>query len=201
MDVKSKRVIQGQETRESLLVAARELFGSQGYAATSTEEIVAAAGVTKGALYHHFNDKEQLFRAVFERVQREISDAAVVEFLQADQWDSLVLGCQLWVDAHRDPHVRQIVLVDARGVLGTEVQRQIETRLSTVALRGALRVAMHAGVLQRRPLRPLAAMIIGALSEACLYVAEAEDPDSARDEVSVLIVDLLSGLRPSLLPG
>lgn len=195
MDVKSRRVIQGEETRETLRAAARELFGTQGYAATSTEEIVARAGVTKGALYHHFTDKEQLFRAVFEQIQREISDLSVVEFLQADTWEPLVLGCQLWVDAHRDPVVRQIVLVDASGVLGPDVSRQIETRLSTVALRGALRTAMHAGVLERRPLRPLAFMLIGALKEACLYVAAADDPDVARAEVRELIVDLLGGLR------
>lgn len=194
-DVKSRRLIQGEETRSALRQAARELFGTQGYAATSTEEIVARAGVTKGALYHHFSDKEQLFRAVFEEVQREISDQSVVEFLQANTWDPLVHGCQLWVDAHRDPGIRQIVLVDASGVLGPEIVRQIEARLSTVALRGALRTAMHHGVLQRRPLRPLAFMIIGALKEACLYVAAAGDPDLAREEVRQLIVDLLTGLR------
>jgi AcrR family transcriptional regulator len=195
MDVKNKRVIQGDRTRDALVAAARTLFGSQGYAATSTEEIVTKAGVTKGALYHHFNDKENLFRAVFEQVQREVSDRAVVEFLQADTWEPLVIGCQLWVDAHSDPEVRQIVLVDARGVLGWEIARQVETRLSTVALRGALRMAMHAGVIERRPLRPLAFMLLGALSEACLYVAEADDPQQARDEVRELIVALLQGLR------
>jgi AcrR family transcriptional regulator len=194
-DVKSRRVLQGLETRDALLAAARQLFGTQGYLATSTEEIVAKAGVTKGALYHHFSDKEQLFRAVFEQIQREISDKSVVEFLQADKFEPLVLGCQLWVDSHCDPIIRQIVLVDARGVLGTEVTRQIETRMSTVALRGALRVAMNAGVIERRPLRPLAFMLIGALTEACLYVAEAEDAEQGRADVNQLIVDLLTGLR------
>jgi AcrR family transcriptional regulator len=195
MEVKSKRVIQGDRTREALVAAARELFGDQGYAATSTEEIVAKAGVTKGALYHHFSDKEQLFRAVYEQVQREISDQAVVEFLQADTWEPLLTGCRLWVDEHCDPAVRQIVLIDARVVLGWESARQIQTRLSTVALRGALRTAMHAGIIERRPVRPLAFMLIGALSEACLYVAEAADQDAARRDVSDLIDALLSGLR------
>ena len=73
--------------------------------------------------------------------------------------------------------------------------RAIETRFSTVALRGALRTAMHAGVIDRRPLRPLAFMLIGALTEACLYVAEADDPALAREEVNALILDLLTGLR------
>jgi AcrR family transcriptional regulator len=190
-----RRVAQGLGTREALVSAARELFGAQGYAATSTEEIVERAGVTKGALYHHFADKEALFRVVFEQVQREVSDEAVAEFLQPDSWEALVVGCRLWVEAHADPAVRQIVLIDARGVLGWETARFIETRFSTVALRGALRKAMHAGVISREPLRPLALMLIGALSEACLYLAEADDPASARDEIGALIISLLSGLR------
>jgi AcrR family transcriptional regulator len=195
MPVKDKRVLQGQSTREALLRAARELFGTKGFTATSTEEIVAQAGVTKGALYHHFRDKDTLFRVVFEQVQREVSDAAVVEFLRPDAWEALIGGCQLWVDAHDDPAVRQIALIDARVVLGWETARAIETRFSTVALRGALRKAMQAGVLRREPLRPLSLMLTGALSEASLYVAQADDPLTARAEISTLITELLSGMR------
>jgi AcrR family transcriptional regulator len=198
MVVKSKtdkRVSQGLETREALISAARVLFGERGYAATSTEEIVERAGVTKGALYHHFADKERLFRAVFEQVQREVSDRAVVKWLDPDSWQALLQGCRLWVEAHGDAAVRQIVLIDARVVLGWEVAREIETRFSTVALRGALRKAMHAGVIQRKPLRPLSLMLLGALSEACLYVANADDPAAARTECDELIETLLTGLR------
>lgn len=194
-DVKGKKAAQGEATRSALLGAARELFGDQGYGATSLEEIVAGAGVTKGALYHHFADKEALFKAVFEQVEREVSDQAVAEFNQPDSWAALVVGCRLWVEAHLDPRVRQIVLTDARGVLGWDAARAIETRFSTVAIRGALRKAMHAGVIRPFPLRPLALMLTGALSEACLYVAEADDPAAAREEVGVLVVELLSGLR------
>jgi AcrR family transcriptional regulator len=194
-EVKDKRYAQGEATRAALLAAARELFGQQGYASTSTDEIVTRAGVTKGALYHHFSDKESLFKAVFEQVQREVSDQAVVEFLQPDSWEALVAGCQLWIDAHLDSSVRQIVLSDARSVLGWDVARGIETRFSAVALRGALRKAMHAGVIERRPLRPLALMLTGALSEACLYVAEADDAVAAGDEVGTLVRTLLSGMR------
>jgi len=190
-----RRVAQGEATRRTLLDAARVTFGSQGYAATSLDEIVAAAGVTKGALYHHFADKESLFRAVFEQVEREASDQAVVEFLQPDPWQALIVGCRLWVEAHLAPDVRQIVLNDARGVLGWELARAIETRFSTVAVRAALRKAMSAGVLMRQPLRPLALMLTGALSESCLYVAESDDPATALEEVSGLIATMLSGMR------
>ncbi|HXW34931.1 MAG TPA: helix-turn-helix domain-containing protein [Acidimicrobiales bacterium] len=195
MKVKDQRVVQGEMTRVALLEAARKLFGEQGYAGTSTEEIVARAGVTKGALYHHFTDKEALFRGVFEQVERETSDQAVAEFLQPDAWEALVSGCKLWLDAHLDPAVRQIALTDARAVLGWETARSIETRFSTVALRGALRKAMHAGVLEPAPLRPLALVLAGALNEGCQYVAEALDQAAARDEVAGIIVKLLSGMR------
>jgi AcrR family transcriptional regulator len=193
--VKDKRVAQGDATRAALVVAARELFGEKGFADTGTDEIVMRAGVTKGALYHHFEGKEELFKAVFEQVQREVSDKAVAEFLGPDSWEALLKGCSLWVDAHLDPSVRRIVLQDARAVLAWDDVRAIENRFGAVALRGALRKAMHAGVLERQPLRPMALLLLGALSEGCLYIAEAEDPRAARTEIGSLIAEILSGFR------
>jgi AcrR family transcriptional regulator len=194
-DVKDKRVAQGEATRAALIGAARELFGEQGYADTSTDEVVARAGVTKGALYHHFHGKEDLFRAVFEVVQREVSDQAVAEFLGADSWAALVTGCGLWVDAHLDPSVRRIVMQDSRAVLGWDDVRAIENRFGAVALRGALRKAMHAGDIRRQPLRPLSLMLMGALGEGCHYIADADDPVTARAEVGELINELLTAFR------
>ncbi|MEY2590378.1 MAG: hypothetical protein QOJ67_2362 [Acidimicrobiaceae bacterium] len=195
MEVKDKRSAQGLQTRAALVAAARDVFGEEGFAATSTEEIVARAGVTKGALYHHFTGKEDLFKAVFEQVQREVSDQVAAVFMEPDAWDALVAGCVLWIDAHQDPAVRRIVLRDARAALGWAAVRELDTRYGAVGLRGALRKAMTAGVVQRQPLRPLALMLAGALSEACLYVADADDPVVAREEVELLITELLSGLR------
>jgi AcrR family transcriptional regulator len=194
-EVKDKRVVQGEATRTALVLAARTLFGDSGYAATSTEEIVARAGVTKGALYHHFNGKEDIFRAVLEQVQQEVSDQAVVEFLRPDSWRALLDGCGLWIDAHLDPSIRRIVLLEARAVLGWDDVRSIENRYGVVAVRGALRKAMQAGVIERQPLRPLALLLTGALGEACQYVAEADDPVAARAEVGLLIERLLTGFR------
>jgi AcrR family transcriptional regulator len=194
-DVKNKRVAQGDATRADLVLAARELFGQQGYVDTSNDEIVARAGVTKGALYHHFNGKEDLFRAVFEQVQHEVSDLAVDAFLGPDSWKALLDGCSLWIDAHLDPSVRRIVLQDARAVLGWDEVRAIENRYGATALRGALRKAMHAGVIERQPLRPLALLLSGALGEGCLYIAGAPDQAAARSEVGTLITRMLSAFR------
>jgi AcrR family transcriptional regulator len=190
-----KRIAQGTATREALLAAARELFGERGYAETSTDDVVSRAGVTKGALYHHFSGKEALFRAVVEQVQLDASDQAVAEFLGPDSWIALRRGCALWVDAHLDPAVRRILMQDARSVLGWEEARAIENRFGAVALRGALRKAMTAGVLHRRPLRPLSLLLMGTLSEACLYIAESEDPPTARAEVDTLLEEILGGFR------
>jgi AcrR family transcriptional regulator len=194
-DRKDKRVAQGEATRAALLEAARDLFGRQGYVETSNDEIVAQAGVTKGALYHHFRGKEDLFRVVFEQVQHEVSDKAVAEFLRPDSWDALIRGCALWIDSHLDPAVRRIVLHDARAVLGWEDVRAIENRFGAVALRGAMRKAVHAGVLTEQPLRPLSLLLLGALREGCLYIADAPDPALAREEVNALVAGMLSAFR------
>jgi AcrR family transcriptional regulator len=195
MEVKDKRVSRGAQTRLALVAAGRALFGEQGFADTSLDEIVARAGVTKGAFYHHFPRKEELFRAVFEQVQHEVSAKVAAVFLDEDPWDGLIAGCELWVDACQDPAVRRILLRDARAVLGWDVVRELDVRFGAVGLRGALRKAMTAGVLDRQPLRPLALVLAGALSEACLYVVDADDPVEARAEVTELIAALLSGLR------
>jgi hypothetical protein len=87
------------------------------------------------------------------------------------------------------------VLQDARAVLAWDDVRAIENRFGAVALRGALRKAMHAGVLESQPLRPMALLLLGALSEGCLYIAEADDPRAARTEIGSLIVEILSAFR------
>ncbi len=175
--------------------AARELFGSRGFVETSLDEIVANAGVTKGALYHHFSGKEDLFAAVYEQVQREVSDRVVVEFLRPDPWEALHVGCELWIDAHLDPVVQRIAMRDARSVLGWQVVRDVESRYGAVPLRGALRRTVRQKAIEPLPLRPLALLVMGALTEACFYVADADDTETARAEVSSMVGQLLSGLR------
>jgi AcrR family transcriptional regulator len=191
----NQKLAQGAATRAALVAAARELFGDQGFAATSLDDVVTRAAVTKGALYHHFGGKADLFRAVFEEVKREVSDQVVTVFNEPDHWYALTAGCQLMIDAQLDPAVRRIALHDGRSVLGWDTVRAIETQYGAVGIRGALRKAMQGGVIERQPLRPLAMLLTGALSEAGFYVADADDPSVAREEVGRLVVRLLEGLR------
>jgi AcrR family transcriptional regulator len=191
---KGSRAAQGAVTRADLLQAARDLFGTLGFADTSLDDVVARARVTKGALYHHFGSKEGLFAAVYEQVQREVSDRVVEEFLLPDPWEALLVGCDLWIDAHVEPSVQRIVLRDARAVLGWETVREVENRFGVVPLRGVLRRAVRAGLIEAGPLRPLALIVMGGLTEACFYVADAEDPVVAREEVRALLQQLFQGI-------
>jgi AcrR family transcriptional regulator len=188
------RAAQGAATRANLVEVARHFFGTKGFADTSLDEVVAEARVTKGALYHHFRGKEDLFVAVYEQVQKKVSDQVVVEFLRPEPLEALRLGCELWIDAHLDPSVQRIAMRDARAVLGWEAVRDMETRYGAVPLRGVLRRAVRQGLIEPVPLRPLALMVMGALTEACFYVADADDRETARGEVRTLTMRLLSGL-------
>ena len=195
-NVKSKKVQQGEMTRQALLHAARDLFGKQGYAATSLDEITSAAKVTKGALYHHFDGKQGLFAAVYEQVKREVSERAATAFLEPDPWEDLCTGCHAMLDAHLDPAVRRILLHDAQAVLDADTIRRVENRYGAVVLRGALRRAIRARVIQPLPLKTLALMLTGAILEGCMAIAHAEDPDQAREDVGNVLNSLLQGLRP-----
>lgn len=107
------RAAQGAATRATLIAVASDLFGKKGFQDTSLDEVVAKAKVTKGALYHHFQGKDDLFKAVYEQVQTEVSDKVVSEFLRPDPWEALQMGCEVWIDAHLDPAVQRIAMRDA----------------------------------------------------------------------------------------
>lgn len=198
-NVKSKKVQQGEMTRQALLNAARTLFGERGYTATSLEDIVQAAKVTKGALYHHFGGKQELFGAVYEQVKLEVSERFAVAFLEPDPWKDLCAGCHAMMDAHLDPLVQRIVLHDAQAVLDADTIRRVDTRYGAVVLRGALRRAIRAGIIRSLPLKTLALMLTGAILEGCMAIADSEDPICAREQAGDVLTSLLEGLRPGPL--
>jgi len=183
-------------TRSQLVATATRLYAEHGYAGVGTEEIVRQAGVTRGALYHHFADKRELFRAVHEAVERDVVRriADGVAGL-TDPWDLMVAGMRTYLDLCIEPTVRQISLIDAPAVLGWKEWREIDARYGLGLVRGALDAAMDAGVLQRRPVEPLAHLLLAAMAEAGLMVATAADPAAERQAVEEPLLTLLAGLR------
>jgi AcrR family transcriptional regulator len=188
---------QREATTAALITAARELFAARGYAAVGTEEIVQRAGVTRGALYHHFRGgKEDLFRAVLVQISAEtvqrITEAAT---RTDDPWEALVIGCEAFLDACVSPEVQRIVLTDAPAVLGWDVRRAIDHDYGLGLLEAALQRAMDAGRLREGSAISLAYVLAGALDEAAMVVAQADDPLAARAEMGRTVRRLLEGLR------
>jgi AcrR family transcriptional regulator len=195
MAVKTRQEANIEATQRALVASARQLFGTRGYAAVSVEAIARRARVTTGALYHHFSDKQDLFRAVFDQVNAELTKRVARDSAQhSDPWGQLIAGFDAWLAACREAEIRQIVLIDGPSVLGWEEWRQIDAPHGFGLTVGGLRSAMDAGVLKRRSPEALAYLIYGALNEAALALARAEDFDAARAETRDLLVELLSGL-------
>ena len=187
-----------EATQAALVATARRLFAERGYAGVGTEEIVSAAGVTRGALYHHYEGKAGLFGAVFEQIEAELAKRLANEALsKSDPWDAMVAGLELFLDVCREPEVRQIALLDAPSVLGWTAWREIESRYSLGLIQLGLRNLMEAGVTEPQPIDPLAHAILGMLAEAGLYVAGADDADGARNEMGQVLRGMLEGLRAS----
>jgi AcrR family transcriptional regulator len=187
-----------EATQSALIATGRQLFADRGYAGVGTEEIVSAAGVTRGALYHHFDGKAGLFQAVFEQIEAELAQRFANEALsEPDPWDAMVAGLELFLEVCREPEVRQIALLDAPSVLGWTAWREIESRYSLGLIQLGLKNLIDAGITEPQPIDPLAHAILGMLTEAGLYVAGADDAGVARDEMGQVLRGMLEGLRAS----
>lgn len=186
-----------QATREALIAAARELFGDRGYAAVGTEEVVRAAGVTRGALYHHFDGKRELLEAVYEQIEGELTERIAEGALSgSDPLDAMRAGTAEFLEQCLEPEVQRIVLLDAPAVLGWDRWREIAAGYGLGLIEASLQAAVDAGQIAPQPVKPLAHVLMGALDEAAMLVARAEDPDVARAEVGETLNRLLDGLRP-----
>jgi AcrR family transcriptional regulator len=179
-----------------LVAAARELFARDGYAATGREAIVAQAGVTRGALYHHFANKEALFRAVFEGLEADVMASVSRAAVRAGSpFEMLRIGSVAYLDAALDPAVQRVCLLDGPSVLTPEARAEIVDAHALGVVRDVLRAAMADGSIEGQPVEPLAHVIVAALHEAALYVARSRDQRRARREVDATINHLLAGLR------
>ena len=195
MAVRTQRE-RSEATTAELLDVARRLFAADGYAATSLEDVVRGAGVTKGALYHHFGGKRDLFLAVYEREQQKLAQTQFAAFARKKgAWDGFLAASQAFFEASLDPGVQRITLLDAPSVLGWETMREVEGRYALVQLHQGVEALIADGHLAPRPVAPLANMLFGAMCEAAMMVARAKDQRAATREVLAELRAMMEALR------
>jgi AcrR family transcriptional regulator len=186
-----------EATRGALIEAARALFAERGYAAVGTEEIVRAAGVTRGALYHHFAGKRDLFEAVYERVEAELAEriaAGALSSAAESPLEAMRVGAEMFLQACTEPEAQRIALLDGPSVLGWDRWREIAARYGLGLIEASLQAAIEAGAIPDQPVRPLAHVLMGALDEAAMLVARAEQPERTRAEVGRTLDSLIAAL-------
>lgn len=196
----------GDQTRRNLIDAGRVLFVEKGYFNTSIGDLVERSGVgTRGAFYHHFKDKSELFRAVFEEVERDLTLRSLASPPPGtDTWARLSTGLHGFLDAALEPEVQRIMLLDGPVVLGWETLRAIQEGNSIALIEEAVRDAIAEGIIGDEPVTELTHMLVSALEEAALLVAHADQPDQARERAARVFNRLLMSFsaddRNTLLP-
>ncbi len=190
------KAAQREMTTARLIEIAREIFTRDGYAGAAMEEIVQQAGVTRGALYHHFGSKEGLFKAVVNAVQEDVGRRVLTAAERnPDAWESLMAGCAAFLQASLDPQVQQIMLVDAPSALGWSHWRELDAQYSMASLRSALAELIESGQTVALPLDALVHLLSGAMNEAALWIAQAKQPQDALRDAEAALRRLLDGLR------
>jgi AcrR family transcriptional regulator len=196
-----RRRARGKATRERLLAAARELFGERGYEATSIETVLATSRIARGALYHHFPSKAQLFDAVAEQVFVEIADeTAAAARGRTDPLERLRAGSHAWLRMARDPAVQRIALLDPPTVLGWTRWRALDEQYTLGGLRAGFRRLAGEGRIPTGEEELLAHMLLAALNEAALFIAYADDQRAAvatARAATDTLLDRLAGKSPS----
>jgi AcrR family transcriptional regulator len=187
-------------TRAALVAAARPLFAERGFRGVGTETIVRAAGVTRGALYHQFADKTELFEAVYEAIEEDLArrlGERIAASGASDPIEAMMLGADAWLDACGEQEVQQIVLLDGPAVLGWQRWRDIGLRYGLGLVEGLLAHAVEVGRIPPQPVPALAHVLMGALDEAALYIARSEDQVATKEEIRAVIARLVAGLAES----
>ncbi len=186
------------ETQRRLITAARAEFARFGYANAATERIVSTVGMTRGALYHHYADKRDLFEAVFVELEREIA-ARIDERASRHRnaFDALIAGCDAWLDACLEQEVQQVVLLDAPAVLGWKRWIEIDSQHGTRLLRLGIDACMNANLLIDVDAATLTCLLSGAMNEAALLLAQSPNAPRLRRTAGRTLHTLLRGLRRS----
>ncbi len=186
-----------EATRGRLIATARRLFAAKGFAATSTEEILSEANVSRGALYHHFPSKTDLFQATFEQVEDELT-AQVLEVAsssgETDPMRILELGFDAFLDQCVNPEVQRIVMLDGPTVLGWDLWHELDERYAFGTIKAVLSVAAEMGRIEESAVDPLTHLLLGAVMQAGMVVARSDDPFTAKKAMTDTFAGIVSAL-------
>ncbi|WP_201783483.1 TetR/AcrR family transcriptional regulator [Herpetosiphon geysericola] len=179
-----------------LIAVARAQFAEHGYAHAATEQIVQLAGVTRGALYHYFDSKEGLFRAVVAEIQRDLAQRIIsaTESI-SDPWQQLLVGCRAFLSASLDRDIQRIGLLDGPAILGWEAWRKLDAENSMRLLESSIQQLADSGIIAPASVVAATHLLSGAMNEAVLWIAQAAEPQQALDATIAVLEQLLSGLR------
>lgn len=202
MEEQRNRAERSDATREALIESAHRLFGNEGYSHVSLNQITAASGVTKGALYHHFpGGKKDLMEAVYERVEREFTESVVEQVMpnlaagETGPMEAIELAIEATLEASLDPAMQQIVLIDSPSVLGWTRWREVADQYSLAAIKGMVSAAQEAEAIKPVPTETLAYLLAASLNEAILMIARAEDQTQAKADAATALRAILDGLK------
>lgn len=196
MPAKSRKEEYSEATRDALIEAARKLFEETSYADTSIEQIVQHARVTRGALYHHFTSKRDLFQAAYEQIHLDIMSrmrGAVDEI--ADSWERALGVIETYLDSCLDPRIQRNIMHQAPSVLGWETWRKLEARHGLSLVESLLQHLVDEGIMRPHRVDVSAPMILAVVNEAGMMVAASVDAKTVRRELEPILQGLLNGLR------
>jgi AcrR family transcriptional regulator len=192
----AKQAERREATREALLAAATTLFGAKGFAATTIDEIAIAAGFAKGAVYHHFPNKEAIFEAVLQRTNASLATGILAKVSQSPDVLAMVTrGTEAYFEACAEAPVGRIILKDGPAVLGWARWREIDEEHFGRAIPQALAIAMEQGLIEQQSVGPVSRLLLGAITEAAAACATSADPATTGREYAAAFERLIRGLR------
>ena len=182
-----------QETIAAVLDVAEKHFAELGYGGVSTETMVEEAGLTRGALYHHFGNKQGLFEAVVRRIQMGLAEAITASQNQVDPWQAFLEGCFVWLELATQPQTQRILLIDAPAVLGWERWQELDGDYGSRLLREGIHDLIASGIVKVKSEDALFHLMNGAMNQAALWIAQSPKPERALQEAKATLKALLEG--------
>ncbi len=182
-----------EQTIQAVLEIAEKHFAEFGYALVSTDALVQEIGLTRGALYHHFGNKQGLFEAVLERIHQKAANA--IQATATDDWEGFVAGCLAWLEVATDPATQRILLLDAPAVIGWEKWLELDAQYGSKLLLEGIENLIQTKVIVFPSATALLHLLNGAINQMALWVAQSNTSQETRLEAREALVELLNRLK------